>query len=190
MPNARPLMPAYPYSPAFTRRCRLGMRVAAGLPLEGAGRVERCTKKEIGALEQDRNFAGLVEGLREHLALPELQRRQIIVELAFRELETAGELGDAKATAFLMRCTRPYRNFKGTLADLIRERLEAVAAQEEAEDEADGARRRQRSRSPSPKSRSPRRPHQRHSRRRRLEPDSPDEGSEPVRNDVPADSVQ
>ena len=107
-------------------RRRVGMRVAAGLPLKPVAMAERLSEVEADALLDDAEFQGLVEGYRRFMDLPAAERRQRLVAIAFCELEAAALDGDIKVCCFLLKEDRLRRCPAETLADALEARMTAM----------------------------------------------------------------
>jgi hypothetical protein len=107
-------------------RRRVGMRVAAGLPLRPVAMAERLSEVEAAALLDDAEFQGLVAGYRTFMDLPAAERRRRLVEIAFCELEAAALDGDIKVCCFLLKEDRLRRCPAETLADAIQARMTAM----------------------------------------------------------------
>ena len=108
-------------------RRRVGMRVAAGLPLKPVAMAERLSEVEAEALLDDADFQGLVDAYRTFMDLPAALRRKRLVEIAFCELEAAALDGDIKVCCFLLKEDRLRRCPAETLADALEARMAAPA---------------------------------------------------------------
>ncbi len=109
-------------------RRRVGMRVAAGLPLKPVAMAERLSEVEADALLDDADFQGLVDAYRTFMDLPAALRRKRLVDIAFCELEAAALDGDIKVCCFLLKEDRLRRCPAETLADALEARMAAMPA--------------------------------------------------------------
>ncbi len=157
-------------------RRRVGMRVAAGLPLKPAAMAERLSEVEADALLDDAEFQGLVEGYRRFMDLPAAERRERLVAIAFCELEAAALDGDIKVCCFLLKEDRLRRCPAETLADALEARM-APCRQPPPAPRPGGVGPRSQPRRGPPLVRRGRRPHRRRDAgrpRRRTPPPGPD----------------
>ena len=109
-------------------RCRLGMRVAAGLSPAQAARAEGLPGDEIEALLARPDFARLVQDFRDLASLPREERLARLEALAFDVLEDAIGAGDVRVVLWFLSERHAGRDPVRRVAEAVVRHVERAGA--------------------------------------------------------------